>query len=147
MRYRILCVGRQARDPLLAAAEDYRARLCRFVDTELVRVREGTLEAEAAQLRKRLAADDYVVALDEHGAQLATVALANKLAALGARGVRSIAFLIGGADGLDAELKRLARERLALSQLTLPHRLVQVLLLEQLYRAHSLLRGEPYHRA
>lgn len=147
MRYRLLCIGRKANDPLLAAAEDYASRLSRFVPTEVVRLREGSATSERDELLRRLTSDDFVFALDEHGTELDTVSLANRLGGLAGRGVRAVAFVIGGADGLHADVKSRAKEILSLSRLTLPHRLAQVVLLEQLYRAHSLLRGEPYHRA
>jgi 23S rRNA (pseudouridine1915-N3)-methyltransferase len=60
--------------------------------------------------------------------------------------VRAVAFVVGGADGLHADVKAKARETWALSKLTLPHRLALVVALEQLYRAHTILKGEPYHR-
>jgi len=147
MRYRLLCIGRAAADPLLDAAEDYRTRLSRFVATEIVRLREGTPTTERDALCKRLAPDDFIVALCERGTELDTLGLAAYLGDLATRGVRSVAFVVGGADGLHADIKKKAKKTLALSRLTLPHRLAQVVLLEQLYRAHSVLRGQPYHRA
>jgi len=81
-----------------------------------------------------------IVALDERGKDLTTVQFAELLKA-------ETAFVIGGADGLDAELKASAFLLLRLSSLTLPHALAQVVLLEQIYRAATLLTGHPYHRA
>ena len=86
-----------------------------------------------------------MVALDEAGEALSTRALAGRMEQW-LSGGRDVAFLIGSADGLDATLKAEAERRLSLSALTLPHGLARVLLAEQLYRAHSLLRGHPYHR-
>ena len=103
------------------------------------------LAAEAGRLRARLPRDAILVALDERGKDLTTREFAARL-----RGwmdeSRPVAFLVGGADGLDPALKREASFQLRLSSLTLPHALAQLVLCEQLYRAVSLLRGHPYHR-
>jgi 23S rRNA (pseudouridine1915-N3)-methyltransferase len=147
MYYRLVCVGRRVEQPLLAAADDYRERLNRYVKTEVLWLRDGSLEAEREAMQRLLRPDDYTVALDERAKEPTTAELARRLSDWSRGAIHRVVFLLGGADGLHPELKRQAREQLALSKLTLPHRLAQVLLLEQLYRAHTILRGEPYHRA
>ena len=87
----------------------------------------------------------HVVALDERGKSLTTVALAQRLKEWQLEG-RDVALVIGGPDGLDPQFKRAAHERIRLSDLTLPHAMVRVLLVEQLYRAWSINANHPYHR-
>lgn len=101
--------------------------------------------AEALRLRAALPKGGHVVALDERGTRRSTAELADRLQAW-RRGGQDVAFLIGGPDGLDDALKAEAHESLRLSDLTLPHALARVLLVEALYRAHTLLAGHPYHR-
>lgn len=84
-------------------------------------------------------------ALDEHGEQLGTLALTEKLRAA-EHNADTICFVIGGADGLHDDIKTHARQLIGLSRLTLPHGLARVLLVEQLYRAMSILHNHPYHR-
>jgi 23S rRNA (pseudouridine1915-N3)-methyltransferase len=100
---------------------------------------------EGTRLLAALRPKEFVVALDEHGEEFTTRELASWLATKLQAG-RDLAFLIGGADGLAAEVLVRADFKLALSRLTLPHALVRVLFLEQLYRAQSLLDHHPYHR-
>lgn len=100
---------------------------------------------EAGRLRAALPHGARLVALDEHGMEFTTLQFAAKLRAWLDSGMPS-AFLIGGADGLDATLKRDCEVRIRLSSLTLPHALARVIFAEQLYRAASLLTGHPYHR-
>lgn len=140
MRYRVVWVGRRAQDPLLDAADDYRKRLHHYVPTELVRLKPGSDTRMAGSLR----ADDLVVALDPAGAELDTARFVDRVRRLEKHHAQ-VCWLIGGADGLPAAALARANERLSLSQLTLPHRLALVILLEQLYRAHAILRGVPYH--
>jgi 23S rRNA (pseudouridine1915-N3)-methyltransferase len=103
------------------------------------------LAAEAVRIRAVLPKGAQVIALDERGKELTTCGLAVQLEAwMAEKG--SLAFLIGGADGLDAALKKSAAMQLRLSSLTLPHGLARVLLAEQLYRAFSVIGGHPYHR-
>jgi 23S rRNA (pseudouridine1915-N3)-methyltransferase len=103
------------------------------------------LAAEAVRMQAALPKGARVIALDERGKELTTCGLAVQLEAwMKEKG--ALAFLIGGADGLDASLKKGAAMQLRLSSLTLPHGLARVLLAEQLYRAFSIVGGHPYHR-
>lgn len=100
---------------------------------------------EAERIRAALPKRARLVVLDEHGKDLTTVQLSQHLAAWRAGG-SDVALVIGGADGLDPDLKREAAQTIRLSSLTLPHGMVRVLLAEQLYRAWSVLQQHPYHR-
>ena len=106
---------------------------------------EAMMHAEAQRLRAALPARCRRVILDERGTEITTRQLATKLGEWMAAG-DDVAFLVGGPDGLDAELKAEAQESMRLSGLTLPHAFVRVLLAEALYRAVSLHKGHPYHR-
>ncbi|MEL6546447.1 MAG: 23S rRNA (pseudouridine(1915)-N(3))-methyltransferase RlmH [Myxococcota bacterium] len=143
MRHRIVAVGRRARDPLVEAADGYLERLNRYARSELLLIRDSDRANEGKALLAKTKPDDHVIALDERGRSLTTLALAESLERLGDR--RTV-FLIGGADGHAPEVKQRAQDSWSLSTLTLPHRLAWVVLLEQLYRAHTVLRGEKYHR-
>lgn len=103
------------------------------------------LQAEKSRIESAIARGTHVVALDERGSAVTTLALAERLQAWQSSG-DDVAIVIGGPDGLDAAFKQGAHERLRLSDLTLPHALVRVLLIEQLYRAWSITIHHPYHR-
>lgn len=151
----IAAVGTRMPDWVIAAYDDFARRMPRELPLELHEVKseprssgkpaEALMAAEAVRLRAALPTGCRRIVLDEHGADLSTRQLAQRLEKWMAEG-DDVAFLIGGPDGLDAALKAEARESLRLSSLTLPHALVRVVLAEALYRAASLLRGHPYHR-
>ena len=103
------------------------------------------LAAEAVRIRAALPKGARIVVLDERGKDLNTIGLSVQLDAWMQEG-GAVAFLIGGADGLDAALKKSCALQLRLSSLTLPHGLARVLLAEQIYRALSIIGGHPYHR-
>lgn len=106
---------------------------------------EQMLAAEAQRIRAALPKGARLVAMDQHGKDLTTCSLAVQLEAWSQeRG--PVAFLVGGADGLDAALKKSCGMQLRLSSMTLPHGLARVLLAEQLYRAAAIIGGHPYHR-
>lgn len=109
------------------------------------RTPEQLMAAEAARLDTVVPSGARRVVLDERGDRLTTVALAERLQAWRLDG-RDVALLIGGPDGLHPRLRETAEERLRLSDLTLPHAMVRVLLAEALYRAWTLASGHPYHR-
>ena len=108
------------------------------------KTREQLLVAEKGRIRDALPASCRIVVLDEKGDDLTTLELSRRLEGWMQDG-RDVALLIGGADGLDDELKRQADDRLRLSSLTLPHGLARLVLCEQLYRAVSVLKNHPYH--
>ena len=155
MRITIIAVGLRQPAWADAAVKDYLARFpAEFkVDPKQVKAetRNGIpvarlLSAEAARIRAAVPSGAVLVALDERGKDWSTQQLADHLQQW-RDAAEDVAFVIGGADGLDAGLKRDARMLLRLSSMTLPHALARVVLAEQLYRAWSMLAGHPYHRA
>ncbi len=143
MRIRLIAAGTRLPDWVDAGVADYARRFGRGLKFELVEV---PLAREAERMRQALRDGDYVVALEVQGRAMTTPQLAEWLAARMASG-RDLALLVGGPEGLDSRLSEAADLRWSLSPLTWPHALVRVLVAEQLYRAHSLLQGHPYHRA
>jgi 23S rRNA (pseudouridine1915-N3)-methyltransferase len=128
-----------------AAYEDYTRRLRSSMRIDLEELPVGKSKADEEKRFLDRAGDDYLVALDEHGKSLTTAQLAKWLSERIQEG-RNLSFLIGGPDGLGAEILKKASWRWSLSALTFPHAMVRVLLAEQLYRAHSVLHNHPYHR-
>jgi 23S rRNA (pseudouridine1915-N3)-methyltransferase len=100
---------------------------------------------EAIKIREAIPKQTLIIALDERGKDMSTEGLAKELQGWRQNG-KDVCLLIGGADGLDAELKKEANALIRLSSLTLPHAMARVLLVEQLYRAWTILQNHPYHR-
>jgi 23S rRNA (pseudouridine1915-N3)-methyltransferase len=152
VRIRVLWIGRKGRGPLDTLISEYAERISRYLPFESVLVGPSQGEdavarrAEAAALTRRIERHDRVVALDERGDGVTSEELAARIQKVERSGGRDLAFLIGGPSGLDPELTAGADWSLALSRLTLPHGLARLLLVEQLYRSMTLLRGEPYHK-
>ena len=154
MRLQVLAIGQRQPAWAEAAWADLAKRFPPEMRLELkalkaearhARTAAQCMAAEAQRIEAALPKGARRVVLDERGASLNTVQLADRLRAWRAEG-RDVALLIGGPDGLDAALKAGADETLRLSDLTLAHAFVRVLLAEALYRAWSLLQGHPYHR-
>ena len=153
MKLRLLAIGKDRSGLYAPAVEEYSKRLARYVRFELVELPEarkhaGTpraKEEEGAALLARLDPREHVVALDERGKEYTSVELARRVEAWQGHG-RDVALLVGGSDGLSPEVLARAQEKLALSRFTLAHRLARLVLVEQLYRAMTILRGEPYHK-
>lgn len=150
MRWRIAAVGRLRRGFARSGCEHYQDRLARWAKVEAVEVREGRGTPGAVRAQEAAAlwaqADGRVVALDERGRAFRTRDLAAHVAALERSGTSRITILVGGAEGLDTDLMTEVDEHWRLSDLTLPHELARLLLLEQLYRIETLRAGHPYHR-
>ncbi len=153
MRIRVLAVGRDRSGLYAPAVDEYATRLARYARFELVEVPEarklaGTARAreeEGASLLAKLSPREHVVALDERGEELTSLGLADRVRRWQGRG-QDVTLVIGGSDGLAPEVLARAGEKLALSRFTLAHRLARLVLVEQLYRAMTILRGEPYHK-
>lgn len=154
MRLLVVAVGQRVPDWAQVAWDDYAKRFPPELRLELKAVKtepraSKTLPALLAAERERIEAaipkGARVVALDERGTALTTMALAGKLKDWQLEN-DTVALVIGGPDGLEPAFRQAAHERVRLSDLTLPHAMVRVLLAEQLYRAWSINAGHPYHR-
>jgi 23S rRNA (pseudouridine1915-N3)-methyltransferase len=155
----IICVGTLKEKYWKDAAAEYLKRLSAFCTVSVTEVKEAPLPAKAspaeeaavtaaegkallAQVRPR----SYVIALDVRGKSMTSEALADKLESLSVDGFSRIAFIIGGSLGLSKELLDNSDVRLSFSQMTFPHQLMRVILLEQIYRSFKISRGETYHK-
>lgn len=154
MKLAVVAVGHRLPDWVAEGCAEYVKRMPREMAVAVTEIkpeprgsktREQLMAAEKTRIRAALPAGARIVALDERGEDLTTVKLARRLEDWMGEG-RDVAFLIGGADGLDPELKDQADCLLRLSSLTLPHAMARLILCEQLYRAVSVIRNHPYHR-
>ncbi|MBL0245184.1 MAG: 23S rRNA (pseudouridine(1915)-N(3))-methyltransferase RlmH [Rhodoferax sp.] len=154
MRLLIVAVGQRVPDWAQTAWDDYAKRFPHELRVELKAVKteprgSKTLEtlyaAERARIEAAIPKGTRIVALDERGTTVTTLALASKLQDWQLSG-DDVALVIGGPDGLDPAFRQAAHERVRLSDLTLPHAFARVLLIEQLYRAWSVNANHPYHR-
>ena len=142
---RILAVGKVKDKRLSALADDFFKRLRAMAPAEVVELKDSQIEKEGRDMVAKLGSstgNQVVVAMDEHGEDLTSTQLS---ALLGKHG--NVCFLIGGADGLGPAARERANRSIRLSSLTMTHEMARVLLLEQIYRGLSILRGKPYHRA
>lgn len=155
MKFVVIAVGNRMPSWVSDGFRTYAKRMPPRSKLELIEVKpeartsgktvDQMLAAEAMRIRAALPKGARVIALDERGKDLGTCALAVQIEAWQQDG-GPVAFVIGGADGLDAALKKSCAMQLRLSAMTLPHGLARVLLAEQLYRALSIIGGHPYHR-
>ena len=154
MKLGILAVGHKLPGWAAEGCAEYVKRMPRELPLSLIEIkpeprgsktREQLLAAEKTRLQAALQGFRRVIVLDELGADLTTVKLAQRLEGWMREG-GDTAFVIGSADGIAEELKREADETLRLSSLTLPHAMARLILCEQLYRAVSALKNHPYHR-
>ncbi len=154
MRVTIVAAGRLRAGPERALVDDYLARAGKAGRSLGVHpITETEIEPKGSDLRARTAAllgaapdGATLVVLDERGRAMASDAFARKLATLRDTGVRDLAFVIGEADGVHSDARDRADLLLAFGPQTWPHKLVRVMLAEQLYRAVAILAGSPYHR-
>ena len=134
-------MGKVRRDWIQKGIDLYLKRLPGLTVTEL---RDSSPEKEADSIRAALRPDETLIALMEQGECLCSIPFAKRLEQFENE---RLVFVIGGADGLTAELKLQANWQLSLSPLTFPHELARLMLVEQLFRAQSIVQGRPYHRA
>ena len=154
MRVVIAAVGKPRDRHLAAAIDDYETRAARYWPLDVVEVREASgrgisaavaKEREGERFLERLPAGAMLVACDEHGDRLTSAEFATMVTSSRDR-AKDIAFVIGGAFGLADVLRGRAARAIQLAPWTLPHEMARLVLAEQLYRAGTIVRGEPYHK-
>ncbi|MCL6478918.1 MAG: 23S rRNA (pseudouridine(1915)-N(3))-methyltransferase RlmH [Peptococcaceae bacterium] len=159
MHITILAVGRLKEKYLREAQAEYLKRLSAYAGVNMVEVAdeavpEGASPAveeavklkEAGRLAKHIHPGAYVVALDREGGRMTSEGFSDFIAGLGLEGKSQITFIIGGTLGLSGSILRQAHHRLSFSDMTFPHQLMRIILLEQVFRAFKIARGEPYHK-
>ena len=152
MKLKVLWVGK-SRDPWVKdAIEEYSGRIRRYIPLELVDIRdekgaaaEEMRRRECERLEKQISPGATMILLDERGEQMDSPALATFVGKQRDSGVAELIFVIGGAYGFSEEFRRRGR-LLSLSKMTFTHQMVRAFLLEQIYRAFTILNGEPYHQ-
>lgn len=146
MKWQILAIGKPSLAYARAGVEEYRKRLSRYATVELTA--DGKDAGPEKNGTAQLAASDGAVriVLDERGEPWTTAGFAGRVKDWQVGGIKRVAVLIGGADGHSPSVREAADHIVALSGFTLQHELALVVLLEQIYRVHTILKGEPYHR-
>jgi len=159
LKITVLCVGKIREKFYSDAVEEYLKRLGRYCTPEIIEVQDektpdGAGEAinrqiknkEGERLLGKLKEGAYVIALAINGKKLSSEGLASKIEALGVDGVSHIVFIIGGSLGLSDQVLDRSDMKLSFSDMTFPHQLMRVILLEQVYRSYRIISGEPYHK-
>ncbi len=159
MKITLICVGKIKEDFYRKAVSEYVKRLGRYCRLEIVEVadektpdhtspaeEELIKEKEAARILKFIKEDAYIFTLEIQGKNPDSVSFANQLNQLAIQGKSHIMFIIGGSLGLHESVSKVANQALSFSNMTFPHQLMRVILLEQIYRGYRINKGEPYHK-
>ena len=140
MKLKLITIGKIKTDHFLTAAADYAERLGHYMPFEIV------VAKDERQALTKVQTGDFLVVCDKDGAEKSSEEMAEFLDHHREISTKHLAFFIGGAAGIGQPILTRADKCLSLSKMTLPHELAQVVLLEQLYRACTILKGEPYHK-
>ncbi len=147
MKFRLIWVGKTRDKNYKALQDEYLQRLSHFVNCEIIEVKDGGgKQDEGQRILQKVNPSSFVCLLDVIGQHLSSHDLANEVEKWHNRGLKEIAFIIGGADGASAEVAARADNRLSLSFLTFTHEMARVVMLEQLYRAYTIIKGFPYQK-
>ena len=158
MKIKLLCVGKVKEKYFTDAINEYVKRLSKFTTVEIVEVPDEmtkdkaseaenltVLKKEGVRLLSKIKDSDYVVTLEIEGKKLSSIGLAEKISDICLK-ASTICLVIGGSLGLDTRVKQRSDFHLSFSDLTFPHQLMRVIVLEQLYRAFKIINNEPYHK-
>lgn len=146
MKFRFLWVGKTKDKNWRALQEDYFARLSHFVRCEIVELKDAGKEIEGKLILDKLNQSTFVCLLDVKGRSISSHDLAANLENWQNRGLKEVTFIIGGAEGVTSEVVERADNSLSLSFLTFTHEMARVVMLEQLYRAFTIIKGFPYQK-
>ncbi|MBO5056434.1 MAG: 23S rRNA (pseudouridine(1915)-N(3))-methyltransferase RlmH [Lachnospiraceae bacterium] len=159
MKITIICVGKVKEKYFRDAIAEYEKRLSKYCRLEIIEVQdektpdnaseameEQIKEKEAFRILRYIKEDAFVVTLEILGKKMNSVAFANTIEKLATYGRSHIQFVIGGSLGLHSSVSARADEKISFSDMTFPHQLMRVILLEQIYRGYRIISGEPYHK-
>ncbi len=141
----LICVGKVKEKYLKEGIADFTRRLSHYTKLQVIEVKDSGMEEEAERIIAHLRHDNYIIALCVKGRQHSSMELASLLSRM-SRTLKNLTFIIGGADGLSPRIEGKAHLQLSLSPMTFTHEMCRLFLLEQLYRAHTIIKGKPYHK-
>lgn len=149
MNISIVCIGKLKEDFWKDACQEYIKRLGRFGKIDIIELSESKkddINEESLEILSHLPKNAFIIALDVTGKALSSEEFASKIDNMATNGVSHIAFIIGGSNGFNDEVRKAADFRLSFSSFTFPHQLMRVVLLEQIYRAFKINANEKYHK-
>lgn len=156
MKIKTIFVGKLQDRYLKEGIDTYLGRISRYAQVDLIEVEDDAVtvkadhsrakEREAERILKRVSPDSVLVALDEKGKGMTSPDIAGFIQKLRDSGTKEISFAVGGSLGLGEKVRERADLVLSLSQMTFTHQMVRIILLEQIYRAFTIIKGEPYHK-
>ena len=147
MKITIVAIGKLKEKFLVEGVAEYLKRLRLFSKIEVREIPEcKTLDDEGKKILAQIPKDSFVFVLDVAGTAITSEDFAKKISDLNLRGISNLTFVIGGAFGLSEEVKKISDFRMSLSEMTFTHQMARLILLEQIYRAFKINRGEPYHK-
>jgi 23S rRNA (pseudouridine1915-N3)-methyltransferase len=157
MKVHLICIGKTDENYLLTGMDKYMSRLKHYVNFRMTVIPDlknaknltavEQKQKEAALIQKHLLPGDWLVLLDEQGSEFSSTGFAKFLEKSAIQGVQQLVFVIGGPYGIDSMLKDSCKKQISLSKMTFSHQMVRLFFIEQLYRAYTIQRGEPYHHA
>jgi 23S rRNA (pseudouridine1915-N3)-methyltransferase len=146
MKFRFLWVGKTKDKNWRTLQEEYLSRLSHFVKCEIVEIKDSNKENEGKLFLEKVNQSQFVCVLDVKGRSISSHDFAQELEKWQNRGLKEVTFIIGGAEGITSEVVEMAHNSLSLSFLTFTHEMARVVLLEQLYRAFTIIKGFPYQK-
>ena len=159
MNITVICIGKLKEKYWTAAIDEYSKRLKSYCSLDIIELKEARLpdkagpaeelavkEAEGEEILKKIKDNQYVITLEVKGKMLSSERLAEKMETLAIDGQSNVVFVIGGSLGLSGAVSKRANLKLSFSEMTFPHQMMRVILLEQVYRAFKINRNEAYHK-
>lgn len=155
MKVKFVCIGKTGKDFLIAGEQEYLSRLKHYVTLERIELadlknaaklsKDQIKEMEGREILAKVNSSDVLVLLDEKGQQFTSVQFSEFIQQRFNSGMKQIVFVVGGAYGFSEEVYSRAQYKISFSKMTFSHQMIRMIFFEQLYRAMTILRGEPYH--
>ncbi len=142
---KVICVGKLKEKYLQDACLEYKKRISKYTNIELIELKDSDIKKEKEEILKHVDTKDYIITLEIDGNMIDSMSLSKKIDSIFITNP-NITFIIGGSDGLDDEVKKISNYVLSFSKMTFPHQLFRVMLLEQIYRSFKIMNNETYHK-
>lgn len=149
MQINIVCIGKLKEKFLQEGCDEYLKRLKPYAQVSVLELKEDgrdDVEKEGKSILEKIGGKDYVISLDLKGEMLSSDKMSQKIDELALKGISNLTFVIGGSNGLSEVVLQRSNHRLCFSKMTFTHQMIRMILLEQIYRAFKISRGEPYHK-